>query len=259
MKITFLGSGGVTGTPVWNCNCPACVSDNPKNKRFRSSLLVKINDKNVIIDFGPDFSHQLLRNNVRKIDYAFLTHAHTDHCAGYDQFGSAENCVIMMPKDVATEFFGGKDGKGTIKDYLLARSSSLKIEDFAPLIIDGVKIDTVKLQHQKDFAPNPTPCYGYIFRSPNFAFAYCSDYNKILEPEKLKGLDLLISDGSGWENRGTGHVGVKGSIEVFNEIKPKKMIITHISHKVEHDELCEFLKDYPNISAAYDGLVLDCV
>ena len=79
MKLKFLGTGSTLGVPIWNCDCETCTSNDKKNKRYRPSLMVEIDNKIIIIDFGQDFRTQLIENNIKKIDYAFLTHAHADH------------------------------------------------------------------------------------------------------------------------------------------------------------------------------------
>lgn len=91
----------------------------------------------------------------------------------------------------------------------------------------------------------------------NFKFAYMSDFNKILEIEKLKDCDLIISDGNGLDNIGHGHVGINGSIEIYNILKPKKMILTHLTHTMSHKDIVEYVKKYGNIDVAYDGMELE--
>ena len=249
MKIKFLGTGGALGVPIWNCECKTCTSDNPKNKRFRSVLLVEINGKNIVIDFGQDFAMQLRQNGIKKIDYAFLTHAHMDHFAGKEQFSVADNCIIEMPQDVLDRFLDKAN-----PEWILKRNPSISIRPFVPREIEGVFVDTVKLMHQMDYGKcEHVPCYGYVFRSSDFSFAYCTDFNEILESHKLKDLDLLILEGCGWEVKG-GHAGVKGSLEIYKHLKPRKCILTHINHSTEHDEIVEFLSPYPDVVPAYDGM-----
>lgn len=252
MKIKFLGTGGAIGTPVWSCSCPTCTSKNKKNKRFRSSILVTIGNKNILIDFGQDLAQQLLKNKIKKLDYAFLTHNHADHANGYEQLSMADNCSIEAPQDVLDDFFNGN----CRKEWLLKRNSSLTIKTFEPKQIGDFRVETVKLKHDKDFSDTHVPCYGYLFKSKKFSFAYCSDYNVILEPEKLNDLDLIISDANRWDNNGTGHTSVSGAIEIFKKYMPKQMILTHISHNIEHDELAKYLLSFGNILPAYDGLAL---
>ena len=222
--------------------------------------MVKINDKNVIIDFGQSFNEQLRENRIRQIDYAFLTHAHDDHSAEFSLFSTAKNCTLAAPADVWKEL-----GQSRL-DWLARKNKNILVKDFEPMTIDGVQVDTIKLLHQKNYKRqgDPDPCYGYLFKDKNFSFAYCSDYNEILEPNKMEGLDLIISDGNGWENDGKGHLGISGSIEVFNQFKPKKMILTHIPCRgetetpIEHSKLVKFLKPYGHIMPAYDGMEVDC-
>ena len=254
MEIVFLGTGSVMGVPVWNCNCPVCKSDNPKDNRFRSSLLIKINDKNIVIDFGQDFRTQLLNNKIEKLDYAFLTHAHGDHYYGVEQLSTSENLILETPNDVLEEYY---ERSGFSKNWLKTRNKTITVRPFEKKVINGITIDTVKLEHKKDYSDTCVPCYGYVFESERFKIAYLSDYNKILEPEKLSGCDLIISDGAGIDNKGKGHVGINGSIEVYKELKPKKMILTHLNHSMCHDDMKDYVKKHGNIDIAFDGMKIE--
>lgn len=255
VSIKFLGTGSVMGVPIWNCNCDVCTSTDKKDKRYRSSLLVKINDKNIIIDFGQDFRSQLIENKIQKINYALLTHNHRDHMGGVENLATAENVIFLTPKDVLEEFY---QGQGSSRDWLKTRNKTITIKEFKPLVIDDIKIDTVKLEHKKDYGVT-VPCYGYIFSNQFFKFAYMSDYNKILEIEKLKNCDLIISDGNGIDNIGHGHVGINGSIEIYNLLNPKKMILTHFKHDMCHKDMINYVKQYGNVDIAYDGMELEII
>ena len=251
MKITFLGTGGVHSLPQWGCDCKTCISTDPKNTRLRPVLLVEINNKSIAIDFGNDFAHQLKKFGVKKLDYIFLTHAHGDHFNGAEILSIVKNCTFATPVAVMRDLERRID-----MEWVRARNPSLIIKEFESMTIECVVIETVQLEHKKDFPKNLTPCYGYIFRSKDFSFAYCTDYNKILEPEKLRDLDLLISEASGWNDTGKGHVGVKEAIEVYKQLKPKKMLLMHINHNTEHNEVSEFVSQFGNIEVAFDGLVM---
>ena len=84
MKITFLGTGTSTGVPVISCECEVCQSKDPKDKRLRTSVMVSKGQTNIIIDSGPDFRYQLLREKVKDVDAILYTHAHKDHINGLD-------------------------------------------------------------------------------------------------------------------------------------------------------------------------------
>lgn len=254
MKIRFLGTGGVCGTPIWNCDCEVCKSKNPKDKRFRSAIFVQIADKNIAIDFGPDFRQQLLKNKIRKLDYVFLTHAHGDHMNGYMELSRQKNLIFESPKEVLEEFF---ERLGNSRKWLETRNPTIKIQPFKKKKIGDVIIDTIALKHQKDYEKKYMPCFGFLFKSANFSFAYLSDYNEVLEPEKLKDLDVLVSDGSGFDYSKTGHMGIKGSIDIFKKFKPKKMLITHIKHTSGHKFLNDYVKKFGNIEIAFDGMQLE--
>ncbi|MBN2422842.1 MBL fold metallo-hydrolase [Candidatus Woesearchaeota archaeon] len=254
MKIKFLGTGGVSGVPEWNCDCEVCKSNDPKDKRLRPVLFVQIEEKNIIIDFGPDFRQQLLKNEIKKLDFAFLTHAHGDHMNGYMELARQKNLVFEAPRKVLDEFFRRIRSS---KDWLLRRNPTMQMNYFKKKKIGQFEIDTVALKHQKDYEEEYMPCYGYIFRSSEFSFAYLSDYNEIIEIEKLKNLDLFISEGNGLDKSNTGHAGVNGSIEVYKKIKPKRMILTHINHKTGHAFLTEHVSKFGNIEIAYDGMEIN--
>jgi phosphoribosyl 1,2-cyclic phosphate phosphodiesterase len=251
MKIKFLGTGGAFGVPIWNCDCNICKSKNPKNKRLRSSLFIQIDNKNILIDFGPDIRKQLLNYKIKRLDYAFLTHAHSDHMNGFNDLAKQDNIIIESHKDVLKNFY---IRIGNAKEWLNKRNSSVNINTFKKKKIGNFIIDSVALIHKKDYIKKPEPCYGYVFKSNKFSFAYLSDFNGIIDKEKLKNLDLIISDGCGFEDIGIGHFGVKNNIDLFKELKPKKMLLTHINHTTEHEFLNKYLKKYGNIKIAFDGM-----
>ena len=84
MKVTFLGTGTSQGIPVIACDCRVCISENPKDNRLRTSILIEENNQTIVIDTGPDFRQQMLRENVQKLDAIVFTHQHKDHVAGMD-------------------------------------------------------------------------------------------------------------------------------------------------------------------------------
>ena len=85
MKITFLGTGTSQGVPVIACKCATCQSDDPRDKRLRASILLEEGDRVVVIDTGPDFRQQMLREGVDRLDAVLFTHEHRDHIAAFPE------------------------------------------------------------------------------------------------------------------------------------------------------------------------------
>lgn len=254
MKITFLGTGGVLGIPVWSCNCRVCRKSKTegRNVRTRPSIMVQSKNKTIIVDTGPDFRVQMLKHRIKKIDTVLITHAHIDHTASMNELKEGGRLSLEIPGPV----FDKLQKSRVIFDYLRKRNPKIRIKKFKPHKIGNVFVDYVKVRHEKDFKNGKGPCFGFVFREKNFKFAYIPDFEKILEPEKVKNLDLFICDGVSHEPK-WGHVGIKGGIELYKEIKPKRMLFTHIIHsRPPHDELERFVKKFGNMGIAYDGMVI---
>ena len=106
MQITFLGTGTSHGVPRIGCSCAVCTSNNPKNKRFRSSVLVEEGDDAIIIDTGPEFRLQALRSKITHLNAIFYTHNHADHMNGIDDlrvFSEIEPLKVFGPEQVLND------------------------------------------------------------------------------------------------------------------------------------------------------------
>ena len=111
MKLTFLGTGTSHGVPVIACDCPVCKSKDPHNKRTRSSVLIQTEDnKHILIDIGPDFRTQALRENIREIDTVLLTHSHADHLFGIDDLRNFSCIMSKKPENPQNEKYNKSDG-----------------------------------------------------------------------------------------------------------------------------------------------------
>lgn len=254
MKIIILGSGGVLGVPVWSCDCKVCKKSkiDKRNFRTRPSILVKSKNKTILVDTGYDFRIQMLKHKIKKIDTVLITHAHLDHTASLPELRAGGNLNLKIPKPVFDKLKRTMD----IFTYLKTRNPKIKIDVFNPHRVGDISIDSVKVKHEKDYSKEQEPCFGFVFKEKNFKFAYIPDFSKILEPNKVKNLDLFICDGATVETK-WGHVGIKGGLEVYKQIKPKLMLFTHIgdSHP-PHDELEKFVSKFGNIKIAYDGMII---
>jgi phosphoribosyl 1,2-cyclic phosphate phosphodiesterase len=251
MKITFLGTGTSQGVPVIACNCDVCLSENEKDKRLRSSILIEEKDQTIVVDTGPDFRQQMLRANVQKLDAVVFTHEHKDHIAGLDDvrafnFKQKKDMPIYGTKEVQDglkrEFFYAF----TEKKYPGVPLLALKTITDKPFFIGDVELTPIDVWHYK------MPVKA--FRVNNFT--YITDANRIeeSEKEKIKGSDVIVINALRKEAH-ISHFTLAEAIELLEELKPKKAYLTHISHMLgKHEEVQKELPDF--IEIAYDGLEL---
>ena len=249
MRITFLGTGTSQGIPVIGSTHPVCLSDNPKDKRMRASILVQINNLNIVIDSGQDFRMQMLNANLSHLDALLFTHEHADHTAGLDdvrQFSLRNGALpLYAHKRVLTDLVKRFDyifndeiiykGKPEVK------TNEITVDSF---YIKNQKIIPINLMHGE------LPIFGYRIGH----MAYLTDVSLItdLEKEKLQNLDILIVDALRIEPHPT-HFNLQQALDLITELQPKKAYLTHISHKLGfHDEVQANLPK--NVFLSYDGL-----
>ena len=252
MKLKFLGSGTSQGVPVIACHCEVCTSLNPKDKRFRSSALVTTDSgKKILIDCGPDFRMQMLDNREEQVDAVLLTHEHNDHVIGLDDlrpliFKNRKNIDLYCQKRVGDEVRSRFPYAFSDVKYPGAPSFDLhEIDD--TFSIFGTEIIPVEVMHSK------IKILGFKFKK----LAYITDASFISdqEKEKLQDLDYLILNCIRREGLHPAHFILPQALELFEELQPKKLYLTHISHHLGlHDVLEQELPD--NVHLAYDGLEL---
>ncbi len=252
MKITFLGTGTSQGIPVIGCNHEVCLSEDPRDTRLRSSLMVESNGARVVIDCGPDFRQQMLKAGVSKLDGIIFTHNHADHTAGLDDTRPFTQRFGILPiyakDDVIKDLKARFNYIFTTKNKYLG-APELEINQIynSPFLVNNLVITPVEVDHGK------LKIFG--FRMQNVA--YITDANHISEKEmeKLYNLDILIINALRKEPHPT-HFGLQQALEVIEKVKPKISYLTHISYKFGfHSEISKQLPK--NVFLAYDGLVLD--
>jgi phosphoribosyl 1,2-cyclic phosphate phosphodiesterase len=249
VKITVLGTGTSQGIPVIGSSHPVCLSDNPKDKRLRVSVMLEVNSERFIIDCGPDFRQQMLMQEVSTIDAVLFTHEHADHTAGLDDLrpfyfrqGNLHCYMTSRVHKALKERFSYIFT--TINKY--PGVATLDVHEFKnePFEINGVQVIPVLADH------GFIPVHGYRIAN----VAYMTDVKTIAtgEKEKLKNLDVLILNMLRKETHAT-HLNLEEALDLVRELKPKRTYFTHISHHLGfHDEVEKILPE--NVFLAYDNL-----
>lgn len=249
MKVTFLGTGTSQGVPVIGCECEVCRSIDFRDKRLRSSVLIETDDLSLVIDTGPDFRQQMLRESVRKLDAVVFTHEHKDHTAGLDDIRSfnflqkkdmplyARTQVIEQLKREFAYVFAEHKYPGVPQVNTIAI-------DKASFHINNTEIIPVEVMHYN------LPVLGFRVKD----FTYITDAKTVSEEEraKIRGSKALVINAL-QQGDHISHMTLEEALGFAEDIGAEHTYFTHISHKLgRHRAISEGLPK--NVSLAYDGL-----
>ena len=249
---TFLGTGTSVGVPMVGCDCPVCTSTNPKNSRYRCSVVIGTPQGNLLIDTPPELRLQLLRARVKIIHAALYTHFHADHLYGLDDLRPIPRhlggpvpiyCQVDVERVIrrAFAYAFGPELENVPAGFL--PKLVFRTIDESPFEVLGQRVVPIPLNH------------GHFsvlgFRMGDVA--YCTDVNEI--PKKswplMEGLRVLILDALRFKPH-PGHFCIQEALEVIDRLRPEKAYLTHMSHEVDHDLTNRQLP--PGVELAYDGL-----
>ncbi|MFW5832386.1 MAG: MBL fold metallo-hydrolase [Prolixibacteraceae bacterium] len=251
-EATLLGTGTSQGVPVIGCSCEVCQSENPRDKRLRSSLLIKTGGQNFVIDAGPDFRQQMLREQVKTLRAVLVTHEHVDHVFGLDDIRSY-NWIQKHPMDIYAEERVQKAIK-RIFHYVFADQKypgipKMKLHSVndQPIEIDGTQFIPIRCYHHK------LPVYG--FRVGDLTYITDTNFVPPEEMQKVKGSRILIINALRREKH-ISHFNLEEALGMIDEIQPEKAYLTHLSHGFgKHDDIEKELPE--NVFLAYDGLKIE--
>ncbi|MFQ5730228.1 MAG: MBL fold metallo-hydrolase [Waddliaceae bacterium] len=254
-QLIFLGTGGSMGVPVIGCHCEVCRSESSNNKRLRPSALLHMNQKNIVIDAGPDYRLQALKYNINHLDGVIFTHAHHDHTAGIDDLrayymhtGQVISCLLSNETvdDLRSRYhyiFANNKSK-----HQLTTSITLQVLERGRGEVSflGLQVGYFTFE-QAGMTVNG-------FRFGNLGFV--SDISRYPESifEDLEGIDILVLSALRFEPSPL-HFNIDEAVDFSQRLGVKETWLTHIAHEVDHEKTNAYLPS--NIQLAYDGLSLD--
>jgi phosphoribosyl 1,2-cyclic phosphate phosphodiesterase len=252
--LTFLGTGTSMGVPTLGCDCAVCTSTDPRNRRTRPSIRLAYNDHIVLVDTGPDFHAQALREGIRRVDAVLYTHGHADHVMGFDDlrplsFRLKGELPVYADDETANNIerifeytFRKEDRYPTSARVQIHR---INTAPGAGIELFGACFRRIPVTHGRQ------EITGYRFGSA----AYLTDMSDIPEVSLplLQDLDVLILDALRHDPHPS-HSHLEKSVALVHQLKPRRAFFTHMSHDLDHFATEAMLP--PHIRLAYDGLQL---
>ncbi len=251
MVLTLLGTGTSQGVPMIGCDCEVCSSSNSRDKRLRTSAMVEVQGRRIIIDAGPDFRYQMLRERVSYIDAVLLTHQHKDHIGGIDDLRAFNYlqgkpmevyCSSQVAEIVRKDFdYAFVD---PIERYAGVPELDLRVISSEGFCVAGVEVSPIEVMHHK------LPIFGYKIGD----LCYITDANYISSStiEAIKHPKVLVINALR-HTKHISHFTLSEALDMIEQISPQRAIITHISHQMGlYDVVSEDLPE--GIKLGYDGM-----
>jgi phosphoribosyl 1,2-cyclic phosphate phosphodiesterase len=252
MKITFLGTGTSTGIPYIGCDCEVCCSTDSRDKRLRTSIHIEVDGKSLVVDSGPDFRQQMLRENIRQLDAILFTHQHKDHTAGLDDIRTYNS---LLKKDIP--LYARLEVMEQLKRefaYIFSEhkypgvpSVETHIIENQAFMIGELSVLPIEVIHYK------LPVFG--FRIYDFTYITDASYISEIELEKIKGSKVVVLNALHREPH-ISHFNLTQALEVLEKINAPQSYLIHLSHNM--GKYADVMKELPeNVQIAYDGLKIE--
>ncbi len=252
LTITFLGTGTSQGVPMIGCDCAVCTSADPRDQRTRSSIYVETPECAWVVDTGPDFRTQALREKLRRLDAVVYTHSHTDHIMGFDDlrpfcFGGRDIPIYASAetmRDLERVFIFAFNGENRWPGYVRPLPHVVG-SDFA---LGKTTLTPLRVLHGRAHVN------GFLFTRGGVKLAaYLSDCKTVPDAviERIAGVRHLIVDALRHKPHPT-HMNVAEALEVSRKIAPGRTWFTHLSHELGHAETERTLPE--NVGVAFDGM-----
>jgi phosphoribosyl 1,2-cyclic phosphate phosphodiesterase len=254
MKITFLGTGTSVGVPMVGCECVVCRSNDPRDNRLRTGVMIENGGRRLVIDVSADFRQQALREKIDRLDALLITHCHADHVFGLDDirpFNFRQGPIPLYASESTWQ------GLRRVFFYIFEREHiGGGLPQLTPQVIEGdfetcgLQVTPIPVIHGKGEVT------GFRFSDGVHSLAFITDCNLIPESslEKLRRLDLLIIDALRYKPHPT-HLHVEQTLKYIADVRPRHALLTHIGHDIKYIDAGRHLPE--NVEIAYDGLSIE--
>jgi phosphoribosyl 1,2-cyclic phosphate phosphodiesterase len=255
MKAILLGTGTSAGIPIIGCYCPVCVSDDPRNRRRRTSLYLEAAGKHIVVDTAPDFREQAIAYRLPRVDAVCFTHAHADHIFGFDdirRYNTIQDQVIPAYGDADTianllrvfNYIGTEHVVGHYRPRITFHAVK------EPFNVGEILVTPVEVQHGRG------TILGFRFDADGRSLGYVPDCSAMTDAAiaAFRGIDVMILDALRLRPHLT-HLTLEDSVALLRQIEARTSYIIHLCHDLDHGETQAKLPETMYVS--YDGLTLE--